>query len=502
MAADLNARFDTDSRIETAPPPVAPPPTPPSAPPTAAADPAARPPETMVPMPIGLMLALGLRAHEAGRAQEAEAVATHLLRAAPQDGRVLHLAGIVAFRSKRHPLGIQLLERALQQEPNNPLYLRNISEMYRVSGRLDDAIAAISRAIALKPDDPIGYHNQAVILHESGQIAAGLASSRRAVALKHDMPGAHFAIAEAQLLLGEFAEGWEEYEWRFRMPGVPPLMPPAVRQNKPQWGGGPLESGSLMLIGDQGFGDVLQFSRYIPWAVEKGQPTFLATSKEMAPTIHRMFPDLDIRTRWADCTDFAAYVPLSGLPRLRGTRLDTIPPIVPLPLDPVKATLWATRMAESIPQGLRRVGIVWAGRPTHKNDRNRSVSFATIADTLASIPGIALISLQKGDRAADIASYQGAAPLIDAAKDIEDYEDTAALIASLDLVVTVDTSVAHLTGILGKPAWVLLPFTPDWRWLRERTDTPWYPSLRLFRQQRHGAWDAPLAAIAAAVATA
>ena len=505
MGAQADTQTDTDPDLTEAPQPGVPAPVPPQA---AASVPAApqpgapqpvRPPDVMVPMPLGLMLQVGMRAHEAGKAQEAEAIASNLLRAAPQDGRVLHLAGIIAFKGNRQPLGIQLLERAITQEPANPLYVRNIAEMYRVTGRLDAASRAISRAITLRPEDPVCYHNQAVILHESGRIAEGLVSSRRAAALKHDMPGAHFAIAEAQLLLGEFVEGWEEYEWRFRMAGVPPVMPAAVKRDRPQWGGSRLETGRLMMIGDQGFGDVLQFSRYIPWAVGRGQPTFLATSKEMAPAIRRMFPDLEIQTRWADCTDFAAYIPLSGLPRLCGTRIDTIPPVVPLPLDPERVETWTARLNDSLPSGLKRVGIVWAGRPTHKNDRNRSIAFATLAQALGHLPGIVLVSLQKGDRTADLAGYQGAAPLFDAAPHIETYEDTAAAIAALDVVVTVDTSVAHLTGLIGKPGWVLLPFTPDWRWLRERTDTPWYPSLRLFRQQAHGQWDAPLAAVAAAL---
>ena len=468
--------------------------------PPAEAVPEARPPERMVPMPLGLMLQVGTRAHEAGNMQEAEAIAAHLLRAAPQDGRVLHLAGIIAFKGKRQAFGIQLLERAITVEPENPLYCRNIAEMYRVTGRLGHALAAARRAVALKPDDAIGYHNQAVILHESGRIAEGLASSRQAAKLKHDMPGAHFAIAEAQLLLGEFAEGWEEYEWRFRMTGVPPLMPAAIKRDRPQWGGGDLGDKPLMLIGDQGFGDVLQFSRYIPWAVSQGQSTFMATSKEMAPAMRRMFPDLDIRTQWAACNDFGAYIPLSGLPRLRGTRPDTIPPAVPLPLDAARVSAWEERLTTGLPAGVKRVGIVWAGRPTHKNDRNRSIAFTALAAALGDVPGIALVSLQKGDRTADLAGYQGRAPLFDADPHISDYEDTAAAIATLDLVVTVDTSVAHLTGIVGKPGWVLLPFTPDWRWLMERRDTPWYPSLRLFRQQVHGQWDAPLAEVVAGLA--
>jgi hypothetical protein len=456
--------------------------------------------QPMVPMPLNLMLGIATRAEEAGRVDEAEPIAAHLLKAVPNDPRVLHLAGIVAFRTHRRPLAVTLLERAIAQEPRNGLYLRNISEMYRVVGRLDDALAAARRAVALQPGDAAALHNQAVIHHERGEIENGLACSRRAVSLKPDMAGAHFAIAEAQLLRGEYAEGWEEYEWRFRMPGVPPLMPAPLQQGRSQWGGGSLGNGRLLLIGDQGFGDVIQFSRYIPWVLAKGHPTMLATSNEMAPLMRRMFPELPIATNWAECTNFAAYCPLSGLPRLHGTRTDTIPPALPIPIDPSRAALWRTKLDIAIPAGLRRVGLVWAGRPTHRNDRNRTMALATLAAPLAEVPGIAFVSLQKGDPAAEVAAYSGRAMLVDAAKDITDYEDTVAAIAALDLVVTVDTSVAHIAGAMGRPAWVLLPYTSDWRWLRERTDSPWYPSLRLFRQQAPARWAECLAAVAGELA--
>ena len=459
----------------------------------------AAPAHPMVPMPFNLMLGIATRAEEAGRIDEAEPIAAHLMRAFPDEPRVLHLAGIIAFRTNRRPLAVSLLERAIAREPRNGLYLRNISEMYRVVGRLDDALGAARRAVALQPGDSAALHNQAVIHHERGEIELGLACSRRAVSLRPDMAGAHFAIAEAQLLRGEYAEGWEEYEWRFRMPSVPPLLPPPLQRGRAQWGGSSLGQSRLLLIGDQGFGDVIQFSRYIPWAVARGQPTVLATSNEMAPLMRRMFPDLAIATNWAECANSAAYCPLSGLPRLHGTRLDTIPPPLPIPVDPERAALWRTKLDLAIPPGLRRVGLVWAGRPTHRNDRNRTMPLALLARPLAEVPGIALVSLQKGEAAAEIASYTGRAMLADAARDITDYEDTVAILAMLDLVVTVDTSVAHIAGAMGRPCWILLPFTCDWRWLRERADSPWYPSVRLFRQRAAARWDEPLAAVAAAL---
>jgi len=458
------------------------------------------PAQPTVPMPLSLMLGIATRAEEAGRVDEAEPVAAHLLKAVPDDPRVLHLAGVVAFRTNKRTLAVTLMERAIAREPRNGLYLRNISEMYRVVGRLDDALGAARRAVALQPGDSAALHNQAVIHHERGEIEAGLACSRRAVGLRPDMAGAHFAIAEAQLLRGDYAEGWEEYEWRFRMPGVPFLLPVALQRGRSQWGGSSLGAGRLLLIGDQGFGDVIQFSRYIPWAVARGQPTILATSNEMAPLMRRMFPDLSIATNWAECTMFAAYCPLSGLPRLHGTRLDTIPPPLPIPVDPERGALWRTKLDLAIPPGLRRVGIVWAGRPSHRNDRNRSMALSTLARPLAEVPGIALVSLQKGDASAEVSSYAGRAILADAARDITDYEDTVAAIAALDLVITVDTSVAHIAGAMGRPCWVLLPFTGDWRWLRDRADSPWYRSMRLFRQTAPARWDEPLAAVAAELA--
>jgi hypothetical protein len=191
---------------------------------------------------------------------------------------------------------------------------------------------------------------------------------------------------------------------------------------------------------------------------------------------------------------------LSGLPRLHGTRLDTIPPPLPIPVDPERAALWRTKLDLAIPAGLRRVGIVWAGRPTHRNDRNRTMALSTLAPPLAEVPGIALVSLQKGEASAEVTSYAGRAILADAARDITDYEDTVATIAALDLVVTVDTSVAHIAGAMGRPCWVLLPYTCDWRWLREREDSVWYPSLRLFRQKAPARWAEPLAAVAAELA--
>ena len=373
-----------------------------------------------------------------------------------------------------------------------------VSRAYE-AGRLDEALTLARDLFAVRPGDADSAYRLGKIHHARGEIQEALAWARRALILRPDHAAAHVAVAEALLLSGDYAEGWAEYAWRFRLPGAAPFLPEHLRLGRPQWQGEPLGDGPLMLVGDQGFGDVIQFSRFIPWVLAQGQKTILGVSDEMVPLMRRMFPDLPIATRAQDYRDFTACCPLSSLPHLHATRVETIPPPVPVPVDALRADAWRQRLSQALPAGLRRIGIVWAGRPTHPNDRNRSIAFAALADALGGVPGIALVSLQKGERAGDVRTYAGAAPLLDAAPFLPDYEDTAAAIAALDLVVTVDTSVAHLAGTMGHPAWVLLPFVPDWRWLRAREDTPWYPSLRLVRQQAHGAWDASLAAVTSAL---
>jgi hypothetical protein len=192
-------------------------------------------------------------------------------------------------------------------------------------------------------------------------------------------------------------------------------------------------------------------------------------------------------SRWDKCPPFASYCPLSGLPRLHGTDLDNIPNNVPyLRAEPAGAAAWRERLDDLAPSGLR-IGIVWAGRPIHNNDWNRSAGLAAFAP-LANTDGTVLISLQKGTAQSAIATYFDQAPLVNIGSMVREFADTIAIIESLDLVVTVDTVVAHLAGAMGKPVWILLPYAPDWRWLLDREDTPWYPTARLFRQPEAGDW--------------
>lgn len=427
----------------------------------------------------------------------ADRLLNRALTVVPDHPDALHLSGIVAFRLGRREEALTKIERAIECGVDIRLYLRNISEVYRALGRFDDALNAARRATAMAPDDPVCLHNLAVIQYHRLELDDCIASAEKALAINPFQPGPHFQLAEAFLLRGEWERGWNEYQWRFDLPGNAPLMPPTTQ---PRWDGTPFDDGTLLLIADQGFGDVIQFSRYIPWAAERCPNIAVATAAEMMPLLRQVYPAARLFNEWASAPPFRAFRALSGLPALHGTRPDHVLGGEPyLRADPARAAAWKERLDRLTPSGSRRIGIVWAGRPTHNNDRWRSAKLSDFAP-LAALPGVALVSLQKGPTAAQAGQYFGAAPLVNIGAEISDYEDTMAILAALDLLVTVDTSVGHVAGAMGCRAFILLAHAPDWRWLLDRTDTPWYPSVTLVRQSATGVWKDAMARAAALVA--
>jgi thioredoxin-like negative regulator of GroEL len=435
--------------------------------------------------------------HErAGRLDEARACAEKVLEADPDHADALQLLGAAAFQRGNIDEAVRLMERSREIDPSKPLYARNLCEIYRLLGRYDEALEAGLAATRGEPRDPIAQVNLSVLRLARGEPTEAILSAERALALDPNMAGAHFGLAEALLLQGAFARGWEEYEWRFRLKGVPAVMP---RTDIPQWDGAPVK-GRLILVADQGFGDCIQFCRYIPWVAERCDELVVAASKELQPLIGQ-FPQVRMMfDQWNNCPPSVAYCPLSGLPRLAGTNLKTIPADIPyLAPPPEKAAAWAARLDVLVSPRHRRVGLVWAGRPTHRNDHNRSVSLKSLAP-IAALDGITLVSLQKGPPVAQVAQFVGRAPLVNLGPEIDDFNDTLAVIQALDLVVTVDTAVGHLTGALGKPVWIMVPFASDWRWLEKRSDTPWYPTARLFRQHAARQWEPVIAKVAAELA--
>jgi Tfp pilus assembly protein PilF len=426
------------------------------------------------------------QAHEqAGADDAAERVLATLIERAPDHAGGLHRAALVAFRRGRSQQATEWLERAIHSMPGQAPFHRDIGEMYRRMSRLDPARHHVTRAVELSPCDASAYYNLGVVLYDCMEIDAAIEAVRRALTLDPDMAAAHFQLSELLLLSGQFDEGWNEYEWRFRMPGVPPPLPPSDR---PQWDGEPLQDGTLLLIADQGFGDTIQFSRYIPLVARLCANLVVACSAEMQPIVSQQAEGIACFDRWEHVPEFAAYCPMSGLPRLFGTTLDSIPAATPrLAAQPLFAAHWRERLAQLVSPSYRRIGLVWAGRPSHGNDFNRSVRLSQLA-SLADLEGIVLVSLQMGKARAEVGHHVGRAPLLNLGAEIRDFNDTMAILEQIDHLVTVDTSVAHLAGTMGIPTTILLPFAPDWRWSTVRSDSPWYPSVTLIRQTEPGQW--------------
>jgi Flp pilus assembly protein TadD len=428
---------------------------------------------------IAQLMQLATEHDQAGRIDAAKGTLRMLLAEAPDHHPALHLLGIVSFKESRFDDAVRLIERSIALAPMQALYYRNICEVYRVVGRFDEALIAGHRAASLTPNDVHCHHNLGVLHYHRLELEEAIAAGERAVALDANFPGGHFGIAEASLLRGDLARGWEEYEWRTKLGNAPPLLPPTDR---PHWNGSPIADGTLLLIADQGYGDVIQFSRYIPWAATRCPSIVLACSAELYPFVRQQPGISAIFDHWERAPQFAAYCPLSGLPRLAGTRLDSIPSAIPYAqAEPGKVRHWRERLDALLPARYRRIGIVWAGRPTHHNDHNRSTTLGTFAP-LGDLPEVALVSLQKGPAQAQIGHYWGRAPLINLGPELRDFGDTMGVLECLDRIVIIDTSVGHLAGAMGKEAWIMLPYAPDWRWLLDRDTSPWYPTLRLFRQ--------------------
>lgn len=470
---------------------------PPTAPRAAAPPAPAGLPPGSVAVPSAEVFTIASEYFEAGRLDAAERMLRHVLASNPDQPEAVHLLGLIEHKRGHGEAAAALLERAIAAGGRRPVHYRNLSEIYRLLARLDPAIAAARRAVSLDPADALGLFNLAMVLYDRLEVKAAVSAARAALEIKPNLPQAHMKLGQSLLLLGELAEGWEEYEWRYQIPGAAPLMP---KSDRPQWDGRALGPGErLLLIADQGYGDVIQFSRYIPWAQARARDLVLACSKELLSTIDRIVPGLPTFNRWEACPSFVAYCPLSGLPRLAGTRVESIPAPIPyLRSDAALVAAWREKLAGRVAPGLKRVGIAWAGRPTHNNNINRTIRLETLAPVF-DVPGIALISLQKGPAVAELQEYGGRAPLLNLDPEIASFDDTAAIIESLDLVLCVDTSLGHLTGALGRPVWVMLPHAPDWRWLLGRSDTPWYPTMRLFRCPAPRRWDRLLPEVAEAL---
>ena len=298
------------------------------------------------------------------------------------------------------------------------------------------------------------------------------------------------------LTRGEFIPGWDEYEWRWRCKDFA-----LFRRNfpQPQWDGSDLSGHTILLHTEQGFGDALQFIRYLPLVTQRGGRIIIQCQAELQRLFQIMAGDCPVMARGQPLPAFDVHCPLLSLPRVFGTTLGTIPRQVPY-LHAAHAMVenWRERLA--VDAGSLNVGLAWAGHPAFKGDRLRSPRHLSLLAPLVKIRKARFVSLQKGEASNQTRNPPEGMNLVDWTEELKDFADTAALIANLDLVISSDTAVVHLAGAMGKPVWVLLPFAPDWRWLLEREDSPWYPTMRLFRQPAIGDWDSVMQKVVDALA--
>jgi tetratricopeptide (TPR) repeat protein len=386
---------------------------------------------------------------------------------------------------------VEACERALALDANHAPAYTNLGIIRDAQGRFEDAVTAHRRAVAAHPAYAKGHANLAVALRIIGKLDEALATSHRAVTLDPDDPLVRFNHAHALLMNGHLARGFEELRWGKACEGWSDGYPAFTEV---EWQGEALAGRTLLLYAEAGLGDTLQLLRYVPMAAGTGGSIVLQVQPPLVPLL-RTQPGVTVVARGEALPRFDLHLPLIGLPRVFGTTLDTIPAAVPyLHPDPAKLQRWRGALDD---ETSLRVGVVWAGNPSHKGDRLRSLAAEQLLPRLA-MPRVRLYSLQKDLRAADAPALAALGPdIVDLAPSLGDFSDTAAAVTALDLIITVDTSIAHLAGALACPVWTLLPYALDWRWLRDREDTPWYPSMRLFRQRAPLAWDDVVARVSA-----
>jgi tetratricopeptide (TPR) repeat protein len=389
--------------------------------------------------------------------------------------------------------------RAIELKPNYAEAYHSLGNALYMQDSLDDAAAYHRRALALKPDYAEAYVSLGTDLARLEKHEDALDNFHHALALKPDYVEAHCSKAFINLRFGNFAVGWPEYEWRWQLKDLAEV---AKSLTMPLWDGKNFQGKTILLYCEQGYGDSIQFIRYAPMVKEKGGKVLLSCPQRLL----RLFKNVaGIDEIFPDGTSISACdlrAPLMSLPLLFDTRLDTIPCSVPYLSAPAdQAAIWAQRLR---PYNGLKVGVVWAGdsRSTaylRSTDRRRSMSLSQF-EPLGSVSGnIHFFSLQKGSPADQAKNAPPGLKLIDFMDSVEDFADTAAFIANLDLVIGVDTSVIHLAGAMGKPVWVLSRFAGCWRWLLKREDSPWYPTLRLFRQPQAGDWSSVIESVCTAL---
>ena len=356
-------------------------------------------------------------------------------------------------------------------------------------GRCTEAIEAFDRALNLRPDYVKALTSRGVALQALNRHQEALANFEAVLALDKSNADAHHNRALSLLTLGDYRRGFEDYEWRWQRSG----MPPRRRLGKPLWlGEYPLARKTILLHAEQGLGDTIQFARYAPLIARSGAKVVLEVPAELTALLARLEGVSAVVARGEPLPAFDLHCPLGSLPRALRTEPTTIPAEIPyLKASEERIAKWRARLESLAPP---RIAIAWSGRATHANDRNRSIALARLEPLIAHVEA-RFISIQRELRSEDAERIARFPRLTHIGNDLDDFDDTAAVAALADLVISVDTSVVHLGAALGRPTWILVPFWPDWRWMLDREHSPWYPTARLFRQPEVGDWDSVIARV-------
>jgi Tfp pilus assembly protein PilF len=402
----------------------------------------------------------------------------------PNSASVYRIRGICLQEANRLADAEADFARSIALAPDVAETHNNLGLLHWKLGRTDQAFASIDRAIALRPDFAAAFANKAWMLLDLQLLDQAFAAFRRSLAIDPNRASTIFSFALLQLLTGDFERGWAGREARWT---ASPLGLADLGFAQPLWRGEqPIAGKTIFLYCDEGLGDSIQFARYVPMMAALGARIILGVRPAIQQLLAGISGVAECTTREAAASlAFDLHCPLGSLPLAFKTRLDTIPLAQGyLPAPPAaRVAVWEKRLG---PRTRFRVGLVWSGDPGHKNDHNRSIALRALAPLLDC--DVEFVSLQKGVRDQDRAFLDERKDIIDLSEQLTAFSDTAALVSCLDLVISVDTSVVHLAGGLGAPVWTMLPFNPDWRWLINRNDSPWYSSMRLFRQPTRSNW--------------
>jgi tetratricopeptide (TPR) repeat protein len=397
----------------------------------------------------------------------------------PNRFQTFHMRADALQKLRRFDEALAARRRAHFLDPANADACVGLGNSLMALGRYEEALPWYDHAIALRKDLAYGFRSKAIALEQLGRFDEAMTAYRQAMLADPNEAESAWSLALLQLLGGDFEAGWagrEAARWR-----IPVLSAGYPKLSKPLWRGAEaIEGKTILLCPDEGLGDTIQFARYVPMLAARGARVILGVQDELFPLLSNLAGVSQCIPRSAGTLPaYDLHCPITSLPLIFGTRLDSIPAETPYLPSPAadRVAAWEQRLGS---RARLRVGLVWSGNPRHNNDRNRSIPFRMLTRILD--VDATFVSLQKDVRAEDMPALRERSDIVDLTDHLSDFAETAALVSCLDLVITVDTSVAHLSGALGRPTWILLPYAPDYRWLLHREDSPWYPTVRLFRQ--------------------